>query len=178
MVPAFYALCRSIVIQTSMATKIQSLAIRTSAMPPILRSCYLSSNPRLHRPTYLKPQASSIHMGNFTGTQYEERILSHVLDRKWALSTPHSKVQEVVVSHGTELSGGTSNLFSFSSNLCPSLGEELKEARLGGSSFYVIRDDLLHPLISGNKTRKLDALLPLMEAHLVTDVVRSRSCRF
>ena len=134
---------------------------------------YLKELNRNHDFTEFDRYLFCLFQGNFTGTQYEERILSHVLDRKWALITPHSKVHEVVVSHGTESSGGTSNLFSFSSNLCPSLGEELKEARLGVNSFYVIRDDLLHPLISGNKTRKLDALLPLMEAHLVTDVVRS-----
>lgn len=38
-------------------------------------------------------------------------------------------------------------------------------------SFYIVRDDLLHPLINGNKTRKLDALIPLVEDHLVTDMV-------
>ncbi|CAM8953482.1 unnamed protein product [Rhodiola kirilowii] len=40
-----------------------------------------------------------------------------------------------------------------------------------GKSFYVVRDDLLHPLINGNKARKLDALLPLLEQHGITDVL-------
>ncbi|KAK6930918.1 hypothetical protein RJ641_002711 [Dillenia turbinata] len=39
------------------------------------------------------------------------------------------------------------------------------------SSFYVVRDDLLHQLVNGNKARKLDALFPLLEDHLVTDVL-------
>lgn len=143
-----------------------------SAMPQISKNCHLSSNPRQH-----KPRAFSIRMSNFTGRQYEERVFSHILDRKWVLSSPHTKVHEIVVSHGMESAAGTHNLFSFASNLCPSLGEELKEGRRGGSSFYVVRDDLLHPLISGNKTRKLDALLPLMEAHLVTDVVTCGGCQ-
>ncbi|KAL6982796.1 D-cysteine desulfhydrase, partial [Sarracenia purpurea var. burkii] len=38
-------------------------------------------------------------------------------------------------------------------------------------SFYVVRDDLLHPLVNGNKARKLDGLLPLIEDHSVTDIV-------
>ncbi|KAG6654888.1 hypothetical protein CIPAW_05G176800 [Carya illinoinensis] len=35
-------------------------------------------------------------------------------------------------------------------------------------SFYIVRDDLLHPLVNGNKARKLDGLLPLIEDHSVT----------
>jgi len=41
----------------------------------------------------------------------------------------------------------------------------------GSGSFHVIRDDLLHPIMGGNKLRKLDALIPLLQAHGVTDVV-------
>jgi hypothetical protein len=37
----------------------------------------------------------------------------------------------------------------------------------------VIHDDLLHPILGGNKLRKLDALLPTLQADGVTDVVRS-----
>lgn len=40
-----------------------------------------------------------------------------------------------------------------------------------GPSFYVVRDDLLHPLVNGNKARKLDGLLPLVEDYRVTDVL-------
>ena len=40
--------------------------------------------------------------------------------------------------------------------------------------FYVLRDDLLHPLLGGNKMRKLDAILPLMHTRGVTQVVRLR----
>ncbi|CAM8953481.1 unnamed protein product [Rhodiola kirilowii] len=46
-----------------------------------------------------------------------------------------------------------------------------------GKSFYVVRDDLLHPLINGNKARKLDALLPLLEQHGITDVVTCGGCQ-
>lgn len=40
-----------------------------------------------------------------------------------------------------------------------------------GPCFHVIRDDLLHPMMGGNKLRKLDAIIPLLQAHEVTDVV-------
>ena len=36
----------------------------------------------------------------------------------------------------------------------------------------VIHDDLLHPVLGGNKLRKLDGLLPALQASGVTDVVR------
>ncbi|KAK4402699.1 D-cysteine desulfhydrase 2, mitochondrial [Sesamum angolense] len=44
-------------------------------------------------------------------------------------------------------------------------------------SFYVVRDDLLHPLVNGNKARKLDALLPLLEDYDATDVVTCGGCQ-
>ena len=37
--------------------------------------------------------------------------------------------------------------------------------------FYVLRDDLIHPLYGGNKARKLDALVPALLQAGVTDVV-------
>lgn len=111
------------------------------------------------------------------GRPYDDRGFSHILDRKWLLSSPQAKIHEVLLSYAKESGGTCTNLFSFSSNPHPALGQKLKEFRQCGNSFYVIRDDLLHPLISGNKTRKLDALLPLIEAHSVTDVVRNQSCR-
>jgi 1-aminocyclopropane-1-carboxylate deaminase/D-cysteine desulfhydrase-like pyridoxal-dependent ACC family enzyme len=43
--------------------------------------------------------------------------------------------------------------------------------------FYVVRDDLLHPLVNGNKARKLDALFPLLVDYSVTDVVSLHSVR-
>ena len=50
------------------------------------------------------------------------------------------------------------------------------EGELQGSCFHVIRDDLLHPIMGGNKLRKLDALIPLLQAHGVTDMVRRLRC--
>ncbi|THU60307.1 hypothetical protein C4D60_Mb07t11260 [Musa balbisiana] len=44
-------------------------------------------------------------------------------------------------------------------------------------SFYLIRDDLLHPLVNGNKARKLDALVPLLRRHSATDLVTCGGCQ-
>lgn len=46
-----------------------------------------------------------------------------------------------------------------------------------GPCFHVIRDDLLHPMMGGNKLRKLDAIIPLLQAHEVTDVVTCGGCQ-
>lgn len=61
---------------------------------------------------------------------------------------------------------------SWSNIMNPSLGNEMMKVGCQDSSFYIVRDDLIHPLINGNKARKLDALLPLLEGHSITDVVR------
>lgn len=54
----------------------------------------------------------------------------------------------------------------------PSFEDEMMENDSRVPSFYIVRDDLIHPLMNGNKARKLDALLPFLEDHSVTDVVR------
>ncbi|KAJ3669546.1 hypothetical protein LUZ60_011496 [Juncus effusus] len=46
-----------------------------------------------------------------------------------------------------------------------------------GSCFHVVRDDLLHPLANGNKSRKLDALLPILRQCSATDVVTCGGCQ-
>lgn len=51
------------------------------------------------------------------------------------------------------------------------LGDIIKAKKRKDKLFFVLRDDLLHPLINGNKARKLDALLPVLGDHGVTDVV-------
>ena len=41
-------------------------------------------------------------------------------------------------------------------------------------TFQVIQDDLLHPVLGGNKLRKLDALLPALQESGTTDVVHQQ----
>ncbi|KAL0364250.1 UNVERIFIED_CONTAM: D-cysteine desulfhydrase 2, mitochondrial [Sesamum angustifolium] len=59
----------------------------------------------------------------------------------------------------------------------PCLGEGIMKKNQSFPSFYVVRDDLLHPLVNGNKARKLDALLPLLEDFEATDVVTCGGCQ-
>ena len=65
--------------------------------------------------------------------------------------------------------GDVSYIPSFSNNLYP---RRLSDGKSKGSSFYIIRDDLLHPVLNGNKARKLDAVMPILQESRATHVVR------
>lgn len=86
--------------------------------------------------------------------------------------SPDTKIHQIMVSStkGRNRGGVFSNV-SFLNNNQPYLGNKMFEDNQG-LSFYIVRDDLLHPFVNGNKARKLDGLLPLIEDHDVTDVVR------
>lgn len=43
----------------------------------------------------------------------------------------------------------------------------------GNETFRIIQDDLLHPILGGNKLRKLDALMPAFSAEGITDLVKT-----
>lgn len=105
-------------------------------------------------------------------------FISKVLDRRWTLISPDSKINQVKLStlRTRNGDGPFGNIF-FSNNSHPSLCDDMMSVNDQDPSFYVVRDDLLHPLINGNKARKLDALLPLIEDHLVTDVVTCGGCQ-
>ncbi|CAA0383723.1 unnamed protein product [Arabidopsis thaliana] len=98
-------------------------------------------------------------------------FVSKLLDRKWGLQCPASPIQQISVSSVKGI-----DKFSFLNNTRPHLGDEMSKSKQG-SSFYILRDDLLHPLVNGNKARKLDALLPLVEDHKVTDLVTCGGCQ-
>ncbi|XP_010514253.1 PREDICTED: D-cysteine desulfhydrase 2, mitochondrial-like isoform X2 [Camelina sativa] len=105
-------------------------------------------------------------------SEHESReFVSRLLDRKWGLQSPASPIQEIGVSSDKGI-----EKFSFSNNTRPHLGDEMLK-RNQDSSFYILRDDLLHPLVNGNKARKLDALLPLLEDYKFTDVVTCGGCQ-
>ncbi|CAN8253705.1 unnamed protein product [Cochlearia groenlandica] len=114
----------------------------------------------------------------------EVDFVSKLLDRKWGLHCPSTKIQQITVSSSPKESEGT-NRFSFCNNTNPNLRddddveEEEEEVfnRKQRSSFYILRDDLLHPLVNGNKARKLDAFLPLVQHHNVTDLVTCGGCQ-
>lgn len=95
--------------------------------------------------------------------------MKKLLNRRWTLPTPETKIHQVIHRH--RLDG--SNFFQL--NTSPDFGDSDAKQR---KSFYVVRDDLLHPLINGNKARKLDGLLPLLQDYSVTDVVTYPSIHY
>ncbi|CAH8266772.1 unnamed protein product [Arabidopsis lyrata] len=99
------------------------------------------------------------------------QFLSKLLERKWGLQSPATPIQQISVSSVKGI-----DKFSFLNNTRPHLGDEMSKSKQD-SSFYILRDDLLHPLVNGNKARKLDALLPLLEDHKVTDLVTCGGCQ-
>lgn len=106
-----------------------------------------------------------------------EELMSRLLDRKWALTSPDSKIHQIKLFTTTEKhGGGPLGGISFLNNTCPFLGDDMI-MRDEDRCFYVVRDDLLHPLVNGNKARKMDALLPLLEDHKVTDLVTCGGCQ-
>ncbi|WJZ80680.1 hypothetical protein VitviT2T_000580 [Vitis vinifera] len=105
-----------------------------------------------------------------------EEFVTKLLDRRWTLLNPNTTIHQIKLStmlHGNGLLGN----ISFSSDTHPSLGHGTADNCNQDPSFYVVRDDLLHPLVNGNKARKLDGLLPLVEDHSVTDVVSCGGCQ-
>ncbi|CAM8947615.1 unnamed protein product [Rhodiola kirilowii] len=114
----------------------------------------------------LTPQKEPVH----------EKFVKRLLDRRWMLPTPETKVHQVklVVNPKTKNDKRRFGDIRFFNNTNPCLlgGEDAAGDGDGKEkSFYVVRDDLIHPLINGNKARKLDALLPLLEQHGITDVL-------
>ncbi|KAK9060225.1 hypothetical protein SSX86_020929 [Deinandra increscens subsp. villosa] len=95
-----------------------------------------------------------------------------ILNRRWTLMNPDTKIHQIKVSstftNSTALFRITlGNYITYSNNPHPSLGENVRKWHDDRS----VRYDLLHPLVNGNKARKLDALIPLVEDHLGTDVI-------
>ncbi|OMO81535.1 Tryptophan synthase beta subunit-like PLP-dependent enzymes superfamily [Corchorus olitorius] len=103
--------------------------------------------------------------------------MSKLLDRRWRLLSPDTNIHQITVSstQGQNRVGLFTNV-SFLNNNQPHLGNKMSEDNQG-LSFYIVRDDLLHPFVNGNKARKLDGLLPLIEDHDVTDVVTCGGCQ-
>ncbi|XP_023541196.1 D-cysteine desulfhydrase 2, mitochondrial isoform X2 [Cucurbita pepo subsp. pepo] len=107
-----------------------------------------------------------------------EDFVARLLDRRWALANPESKINKVILlTADTNLEGSPANhlCLAVDTNICTY--NDLSRANASEQSFYVVRDDLLHPLINGNKARKLDGFLPLIEDNLVTDVVTCGGCQ-
>ncbi|KAL2337259.1 hypothetical protein Fmac_011705 [Flemingia macrophylla] len=86
-----------------------------------------------------------------------EEFTQKLLNRRWTLPSPETKIHQLIHTQGPTFLLNTHPSFHVDSN---------KQSK----HFYIVRDDLLHPLVNGNKARKLDALLPLLHHCSVTDV--------
>ncbi|XP_049932397.1 D-cysteine desulfhydrase 2, mitochondrial isoform X2 [Nymphaea colorata] len=117
--------------------------------------------------------------GNPNYRRRQEKMLSELLSREWALLHPGTRIHKIMVSDTEGHSGASqaANKFSFRNNTFPLLGDALIEETNSERCFFVVRDDLLHPFVNGNKARKLDAVIPLLDAHSVTDVVTCGGCQ-
>ncbi|MBA0656428.1 hypothetical protein Goklo_008786 [Gossypium klotzschianum] len=106
-----------------------------------------------------------------------EEFMSKLLRRRWTLLSPDTNIHQITVSSKQgQKGGGLFSNFSFLNNNQPHLGNMMLYENQG-LSFYIVRDDLVHPFVNGNKARKLDGLLPLIEDHGVTDVVTCGGCQ-
>ncbi|EFJ10339.1 hypothetical protein SELMODRAFT_447400 [Selaginella moellendorffii] len=70
---------------------------------------------------------------------------------------------------GFALKGRECNFHDFCKNVTTKTEKEPHK-------FRVIRDDLLHPTLGGNKIRKLDAVVPFLKDEEITDVVTCGGC--
>eukprot|EP00959_Pyramimonas_sp_CCMP1952_P377157 7899727-Pyramimonas_sp.AAC.1 len=131
----------------------------------------------------------------------EENVESLLAERRWCLTKPDTEVHQIVLGrseHGYYNAGPTPAIQRDPSCHQPSNSDE--ESR---GSFLIVRDDLLHPLTGGthsrlrgrrlvysfctasvqrsdrhgNKLRKLDALLPLLQSDGATDVLTCGGCQ-
>uniref|UniRef100_A0A2P2QN75 Uncharacterized protein n=1 Tax=Rhizophora mucronata TaxID=61149 RepID=A0A2P2QN75_RHIMU len=103
----------------------------------------------------------------------DEALMSKLLNRRWMLHRPDTQIHQILLAplQGHRRDGSLSDV-SFINSTNPCFGNGMPDKGSCNPSFFVVRDDLLHPYVNGNKARKLDALLPLLLDHSVTDVVR------
>ena len=88
--------------------------------------------------------------------------LSAVLSRKWLLEKPETQVEHMSFSaqHHHECVHDSRCVL------------QLRRLTLSTGELVVVQDDLLHPVLGGNKLRKLDGLLPEVKGTGCTELVR------
>lgn len=89
--------------------------------------------------------------------------LSALLSREWLLEKPDSQVVH------TRVSSQCSTVPHLPLTLC--CGLQLRQVTFSTNKLTVVQDDLLHPVLGGNKLRKLDGLLPEVKGTGCTDLV-------
>ncbi|GAQ82667.1 hypothetical protein KFL_001190100 [Klebsormidium nitens] len=92
-------------------------------------------------------------------------------------SPTQSCIADIEPLHKYSVSKGRRNPFESEEDACAD-DQDSQIGLFSGSergkvapNFFVVRDDLLHPLMGGNKMRKLDALVPQLQGEGVTDVI-------
>lgn len=106
----------------------------------------------------------------FSSTLTTYSITRILHNKQWLLPNPSSPINEITISTN-------SSSLSFSNNSNPALRTRIGNKEADCNSFFVIRDDLLHPLVNGNKARKLDALIPILKQNSITDVITCGGCQ-
>ncbi|XP_031741182.1 D-cysteine desulfhydrase 2, mitochondrial isoform X2 [Cucumis sativus] len=137
----------------------------------------------LHSKTTVAALENEFSSAKFTDTSQGvrfggEEFLTRLLARRWTLANPDTKISKVMFSAtDTNIHDfSASHLFlGVDTDIC--MPNDVLGTDYSNQSFYIVRDDLLHPLINGNKARKLDGVLPLIEDNSVTDVVTCGGCQ-
>ncbi|KAI4384165.1 hypothetical protein MLD38_002353 [Melastoma candidum] len=138
---------------------------------------------RLHRLPLSSPmRSSSIHSWQFAENSWHyQDFARQLLDRRWAFPGQDPRIDLIKVRRQNQAPHGDGTLLDRSWYCVPSpaLGDRVmgQYGDDAASAFFIVRDDLVHPLINGNKARKLDAVLPLLEDFSVTDVVTCGGCQ-
>ncbi|KAF5175196.1 D-cysteine desulfhydrase 2 protein [Thalictrum thalictroides] len=129
----------------------------------------------IHSRAFMK---SSQQQDIFRENPSVKTVMTELLDRRWTLTSPESKIHKISLLNIEAQHRGEHSLgVTFSNDTLPTLGLNVMETQKRDPFFYIVRDDLLHPLTNGNKARKLDALIPLVEDHSATDVVTCGGCQ-
>ncbi|KAL3688405.1 hypothetical protein R1sor_014714 [Riccia sorocarpa] len=114
------------------------------------------------------------------GVQFVEKLINQ---QQWLMPEPSTPISRIVVKDfppnvgGKSLTGVPSMNSSQDSMQFVNAGFLEANQSDSGPGFYVIRDDLLHPLLGGNKVRKLDGLIPELQKRGATDVVTCGGCQ-
>ncbi|KAG6555520.1 hypothetical protein Mapa_002755 [Marchantia paleacea] len=109
-----------------------------------------------------------------------------LLNRPWLMPQPSTQITKISIEDFSEATVNPRLEPPSWRRTLHGLWEEIRyanaqsaqpEHRDDNPAFYIIRDDLLHPLLGGNKLRKLDALIPELERMGATDVVTCGGCQ-
>ncbi|KAJ6826200.1 putative D-cysteine desulfhydrase 2, mitochondrial [Iris pallida] len=132
---------------------------------------------RYHHAMGMSVFSPKLPLSSSSSSSIHSSSLLDVLNREWMLPSPSTHIHKVSLKKEPG-----SGFFSCSNDPNPNLllllhGRGGGGGEAGPGFFYVVRDDLLHPLVNGNKSRKLDALLPILQRHSATHTVSCGGCQ-